>query len=166
MEHCIKYVLILVGVIALGHFFVSMIPNLLLRRRANGRAGDGLVIFVEGIRWLSVPWDCWPAHEGLRRAGFTGRFVYWKWHAWWWAWLALPVLMNRREMDRKAARLAKFITHQRRRHPERPIYLMGCSCGAYVSVRAMELLPTGVAVDSAALLAGAVDSRRNLSAAL
>jgi len=125
----------------------------------------GLVIFVESIRWLSVRWGMRSVAAGLADAGFDGEFLYWRWHAAWRGWLVLPAIMDRMMLEREARRLAAFIAGRRREHPAEPIYVIGYSCGGYVAVRALELLPDGVRVDAAATLAGAYSPRRDLAGA-
>lgn len=161
-----KIGLIVVGAAVLAHFVVSMLPNLVSRRQRGGNSEKGLAIFVEGIRWLGIPWDEKPARNGLRRAGFGGQFIYWKWHATWQAWLVLPVMWGRSMMDREARKLAEHIAEHRRQYPDRPIYLLGCSCGTHVTLRALEMLDEGIKVDAAVLLCGAFDPGRDLSQAL
>ena len=80
--------------------------------------------------------------------------------------LALPVIMDSRLLERESRRLADHIVNERREHPAAPIYLIGCSCGCHVALRAVELLPEGVQVESVGLLAAAVSPQRDLSLAL
>src|SRR5271170_7897276 len=70
---------------------------------------DGLVIFVESIRWLGHRWGMRAGRRGLRGAGFTGEFRYWKWHSAWRGWLVLPAAMDRAMLEREARRLAIFV---------------------------------------------------------
>jgi hypothetical protein len=120
------------------------------------------VIFAESICWLGVRWGARTVAAGLRDAGFEGRFLYWPWHTWWQGTLVLLAIMRRRMLEREAQKLTDFIAAQRTEYPHRPIYLIGYSCGAFVAVRALELLDKDVQVDSAALLAGAFDPGRDL----
>jgi len=134
-------------------------------RDDGGDAGAGLVIFVESIRWLGVRWGIRSVSAGLRRAGFLakdGEFLYWRWHATWRGWLVLPVIMDAGLLEAQARRLAAFVVEQSRVRPGRPISLIGYSCGGYVTVRALELLPPEVSVRSVVLLAAACDPRRDL----
>lgn len=157
--------IILCALAATGALFVVLAigPHFWTRRDPGGDVEKGLVIFAESIRWVSVRWGMRTTAAGLRRAGYRGEFRYWRWHASWRGWLVLPAIMDRRMFEREARRLADFITAERREKPDRPVYLMGYSCGAFVAVRALELLAKGVTVEAAALLAGALDPRRDLS---
>jgi len=146
-----------------AHFLLCAAPHVLTRAHLDGDPKAGLVIFVEPIRWLSVPWGLRQATSGLRRAGFAGEVLHWKWHSWWRGWLVLPALMHRAFLEERAGRLAAFIASERADHPDRPIYLVGYSCGGFLTVRALELLPEGVTVNAAAVLAGAMSPKRDLT---
>ena len=127
---------------------------------------QGLVIFTESIRWLGVRWGLGPMRQGLRRAGIDAEVLYWRWHETWRGWTVLPAIMDQPMLHREAQRLADFIATTRREHPNRPIYLMGYSCGAFVALRALELLPTDVQVDAVVFLAAAFDPDHDLTAAM
>lgn len=142
--------------------FLVLAPR---RRCPRGDAEKGLVIFVESIRWLGVRWGLSTCERGLRKAGFAGEMLYWRWHAAWRGWLVVPAIVDRGMLEAQARRLADFIAQRRRSDPDRPIYLIGYSCGGYVAVRALELLDESVRVDAAVALAGAFSPRRDLSAA-
>lgn len=149
-------------------FLLDILAGLLIapwRRDVGGRADEGLVIFVESIRWLGVPWGMRSVAAGLRRGGYAGDFLYWMWHKSWRGWLVLPAIMAPRLLEEQARKLADFISARRREHPGRPLHVVGYSCGAFVMVRALELLPPDVTVNSAVTLAGAVSPSRDLSAA-
>lgn len=148
-----------------AYVVVSVGPHFWTRRDRGGRADRGLVIFVESIRWLGVAWGMRTVARGLRQAGFEGRFLYWRWHRRWRGWLVLPAIRDRALLASEARKLAGFIADRRRRCGEVPIHVIGYSCGGFVAVRALELLPPGVAVDGAALLAAAFAPDRDLSAA-
>jgi pimeloyl-ACP methyl ester carboxylesterase len=132
----------------------------------SGNREAGLVIFVESVRWLGVAWGRQTTALGLQQAGFRGEFLYWRWHATWRGWLVLPALLDSRLLEHEAARLAEFISNERRTHPARPIYLIGYSAGGFVSLRALELLPANVRIDALAMLAPAVSPWRKLDRAL
>ena len=144
-------------------FLLRRIPRVPL---GEGDPGKGIVIFAESIRFAGVPWGTRECEAGLREAGFEGEFRYWAWQEPWQGWLVLPAIMDAPMLEREAGRLARFIEARRREHGATPIYLIGFSCGAYVAIRALELLDEDVSVDAAATLAGAFDPRRDLSAAM
>lgn len=143
-----------------------LVPRILIvlgaKKDPGGDASKGLVIFAESLRWASVPWGKASCAAGFRRAGFAGEFRYWKWHEAWRAWLILPVIAAKKMLERRSSELADFIMESRRANPDRPIHLIGYSCGGYVAVRALELLPAGVRVDSLTLLAAAFSPWRDL----
>jgi pimeloyl-ACP methyl ester carboxylesterase len=128
----------------------------------TGDPDKGLVIFVESIRWLSIPWGRRSCLAGLRKAGYRGEFRYWWWHGFWRAWLVLPAIMDHAMLERQARRLADCIVEEQRAKPDKPIRLMGYSCGGYVATRALELLPGDIQVESVALLAAAISPWRDL----
>jgi len=171
-----KISLVVVVIAALGHILFGMIANFITAREVRRRPtkspslqaaiDEGLVIFVEGIRWLGIRWDLQPAVTGLRKAGYGGEFAYWRWHSTWRGWVVLPVIMAPVLLEREARRLADYVAAQRAANPSRPIHLMGCSCGTCVVLRALEMLPAGVHVTTTALLAGAFDPRRELGKAI
>ena len=144
---------------------LSVAPHLLARKDGAGCEGDGVVLFVESIRWLGIRWGMRTAAAGMRRAGFTGQFIYWRWHATWRGCLVLPAIVDRRLFEREARKLAEEITRRRREYPDRPIYLIGYSAGAFVAVRALEMLEADVRVDAAALLAPAISPWRPMGPA-
>jgi hypothetical protein len=162
------------GLVAVAWAVLNVGPHLWTRRgaggppgrpRADGSASAGVAVFVESVRWLGVRWGLRTTARGLRQAGFRGRLLYWRWHATWRGWLVLPALMDASLLEREAVRLARFLERLKRRRPRRPVYLIGYSCGAYVAVRALEMMSEGACVDGAAALAGAFSPGRDLSAA-
>jgi len=156
--------LVLVGVAV--NALVSVTPHFLTRRdRRAPESGQGVVIFVESIRWLGVRWGMRTAARGLRQAGFRGEFLYWKWHSLWRACLVIPALVDRGMLERQARRLADYAAKRCKEHPGEPIYVIGYSGGGYVTVRALELLDGTCQVDGAAVLAGAFSPRRDLTPA-
>jgi pimeloyl-ACP methyl ester carboxylesterase len=145
---------------------VGMVRHIGAGRPTGGNRQAGLVIFVESVRWLGVAWGRRTTALGLQQAGFGGEFLYWRWHATWRGWLVLPALTNSGLLEREAVRLADFIANERRRHPARPIHLIGYSAGGFVGLRALELLPADVRIDALAMLAPAVSPWRKLDRAL
>lgn len=161
-----KIVLIAVAAIVVGQFTLSIGPMFWSRRYNHaGQTPDrGTVIFVEGIRWLNIVWDRHALLAGLRQSGFEGNFRYWRWHETWRALLLLPVIRDHAMLERRAAELAAVVAAEVAKG--RPVYLVGCSCGGYLAIRTLELLPEGVQVTSALILAGAFSPGRDLTPAL
>lgn len=161
---------------------VSIGPHLWIREDLIGNPSAGLVVFVESTRFAGVPWGKYTVAKGLRHAGYKGRFLYWPFHSTLQGCLVLSVLADTDLHERQADRLAKFLAEQRGAWPQRPLYLVGYSAGAYIAVRALELLENRYGngqldtsddiskvysdhamIDSAVLLAGCVDPGRDLS---
>ncbi len=159
------YVIYILAAVAICHFIASAAPHFLTRRRTNGCPDNGIVIFVESLRWLGVPWGMRTVAKGLNQAGFDGEFLYWQWHSSLRGWLVLPVIMDSRMMEAEARRLGEFVTDCRRKHPNRPIRLIGYSAGGYVMIRALEMLGDDIQVNSSAIIAGAFSPKHDLSAA-
>lgn len=155
-----------VGAILIVVAILTLAPRLRLRRDAGGDRSRGLVVFVGGLRWLGVRWGLRSIPAGLRKANFAGKVIYWNWHEPIFRLFCLSVYRNGDKIEAEAKRLARFLADERRHKPHWPLYVMGCSAGGYVALRALELLPDGVQVDSAGLLSPAVDPQRDLSPAL
>lgn len=130
-----------------------------------GDASEGVVVFAESLRWLGVRWGRCEVDAGLRRGGYRGEFRFWDWDPTWRALLVLPTIAARRFLEAESQRLADHLAALRRRRPDLPIHLMGYSCGGYIALRALELLPEDARVDSCTLLAAAVSPWRDLNPA-
>ncbi|MBL7134095.1 MAG: hypothetical protein ISS78_08355 [Phycisphaerae bacterium] len=154
------------GAILIVIVILALAPRMRLRRDGGGDRSGGLVVFVGGLRWLGVRWGLRSIPAGLRKANFAGKIIYWNWHEPVLGLFCLSVYGNRRKIEAEARRLACFLADERRQNPRWPLYVMGCSAGGYVTLRALELLPDGVKVDSAGLLSPAVDPGRDLRPAL
>jgi len=152
----------LAAVAVLLYAVTHVLHVVLAPRDPGGDPAEGVVIFAESLRWLGVRWGMGSCAAGLRKAGFRGEFLYWRWHATWRALLILPAIADTKMLQRESQRLAEVIAARRNEHPDRPIWLIGYSCGGYVATRALELLPAGVRVESAALLAAAQSPWRDL----
>ncbi|MFP4054744.1 MAG: serine aminopeptidase domain-containing protein [Phycisphaerae bacterium] len=149
----------------LAYMAAAMLPHLLTRCPGPGQSEQGTVVFVESIRWLGVRWGLRTARAGLFRAGWRGEFRYWRWHATWMGWLVIPAIRNGPMLHDRAADLAGLLTARRREHPDRPLHVIGYSCGGWVALRAVEMLPPDVKVDSLCLMGAAVSPGRDLSVA-
>ncbi|NBB94898.1 MAG: alpha/beta fold hydrolase [Planctomycetes bacterium] len=165
MPNGLLIVLVIVTALLALRAAVRLLAAGFAHKDPGGDAEQGLVIFAESIRWLNVPWGAATTAAGLRRGGYRGEVLYWRWHSGWRGTLVLPAIMDRKLLQREAERLADFIAEQRRDKPDRPIYLMGYSCGTFIATRALELLDEDIHVDGLALLAGAFSPKRDLNPA-
>jgi hypothetical protein len=160
---------VILRVLAAAIIAVYALPRLkavlFARPVSAGDASNGTVIFAESLRWLGVRWGRCETGAGLRRAGFGGDYEFWDWDPTWRAILILPTIAAPKFLERQGQRLAEKIIALRRTNPDRPIHLIGYSCGGFVAIRAMELLPEDVSVDSCAILAGAFSPWRDLNVA-
>jgi pimeloyl-ACP methyl ester carboxylesterase len=161
-----EWILAAAGALAAAYVFVSFGAHFWLPRDHGGEAAEGIVIWVESLRFLGLKWGMRTVPHGLRRAGFRGEFLFWEWHRRWEGFCQLPALRNRGQIDRQARRLADFITERRAALPTSPVHIVAYSAGGFVAVQALEMLPAGVSVQSAAMLACAFSPRHDLSAAL
>ncbi len=159
-------ILVLVGLVGLIAA-ASVVARLgAVRAIPPGDEAEGLAVFCGGLRWFGGRWGLRSVPAGLSKAGFRGRVEYWQWHEAWRGWLVLPALANRPLIEREAKKAAEYIEAYRHRHPESPVYVLGCSAGGFVALRCLELLAGGVKVQSAALLSPAFDPGRDLAPAL
>jgi pimeloyl-ACP methyl ester carboxylesterase len=168
MSHWVyaKVALLAGGAAALAIFAVPrMLAVLRARRMSEGCPDEGVVIFVESLRWLGVRWGRCETEAGLRRARFRGAFRFWDWNPTWRALLVLPTIAARAFLEAEAQRLADHLAELRKSHSDLPIHLIGYSCGGYIAIRALELLPDDVRVESCTLLAAAFSPWRDLNLA-
>jgi pimeloyl-ACP methyl ester carboxylesterase len=134
----------------------------------GGDAAAGTAVMADGINFLGLPWGGRVMPAGLRRGGFGGRFLYFRWHAWWRGLLVLPALRDAKLLETQARRLAELVRRRRAERPDAPLHVIGYSNGGFVTVRALEMLAEDDEriVDSAAVLCSAFDPRRDLGPAL
>jgi len=135
-------------------------------RVREGDEARGLAILCGGLRWFGGRWGlrCVPA--GLSKGGFEGKFIYWPWHGKCGPGLNLSDIWRTDLHERHAREIADCIVDYRRRHPDAPVHVLGCSAGGQVALRAIELLPDSVSVTSATLLSAAVSPRRDVTGVL
>ena len=151
----------------------------ILRRENEGRIAhqicyslsmrnNDLAIYCDGIRFFGVQWGLHSVPKGLREAGFEGRIIYWSWnakHSGRGGNSSLPALWDVPLQIEHAKRIAARIAKHRTRHPDATIYLLGCSAGGGVAVRAAEYLTEDAWIDGLVLLSVAVNPRRDLTQA-
>ena len=126
---------------------------------------NDLAIYCDGIRFFGVPWGLGSVPRGLREAGFEGRIIYWSWNAKYsgrGGHPSLPALWDVALQTEHAKRIAARIAKHRKRHPDATIYLLGCSAGGGVAIRAAEYLNEDAWIDGLVLLSVAVNPRRDL----
>jgi hypothetical protein len=157
---------VVVAAAAAAWAVVFLGPHIVGRADRGGQARKGHVVWVEPLRFPGWPWGRYAVARALRAAGFEGTFEYYAWQTWWQGLLIFPVLWGRSMIRRQARRLADLIVRQRAACPEAPLYLIAYSGGAYVAVRALELLPAGLTVRSAALCQAAMTARYDLTEAM
>jgi pimeloyl-ACP methyl ester carboxylesterase len=129
---------------------------------------DDLAIFCDGIRFFGVPWGFHSVPRGLRKAGFEGEILYWGWnvkHSGRGGHPSLPALWDVPLQIEHAKRIAAHIAKHRKQYPDATIYLIGCSAGGGVAVRAAEYLTEDAWIDELVLLSVAVSPRRDLTQA-
>jgi len=119
----------------------------------SGDLDQGIVVFVEPVRWLFVVWGFVPFVRGLRRAGCGHGVRLFRWSGRAGALLVLPDLMRRRRLLAKARRLARFLDRLAEDHPGRTIHLCGYSSGCYLVTEAIQHVRRPESVGAAVLLA-------------
>jgi pimeloyl-ACP methyl ester carboxylesterase len=129
---------------------------------------NDLAIFCDGIRFWGVQWGLHSVAGGLREAGFEGRIIYWSWnakHSGRGGHSSLPALWDVALQTEHAKRIAARIAKHRKRYPDATIYLLGCSAGGGVAVRAAEYLTEDAWIDGLVLLSVAVNPHPDLTQA-
>ncbi len=129
-------------------------------RRHDG-AGDprqGVVIFVEPVRWLFVIWGFRSFCEGLRRGGYRGQIRLFRWSTTAGALLVVPDAVRRSRLIRRATRLAERIERMAAPDPACPIHLCGYSSGCYIVLEALRRLERA-RIRNTILLAGTISPR-------
>lgn len=133
---------------------------------SSERREKGILFFAEAARWLYIRWSFARVARGLRAGGYDGSIELFEWCGDWRGFLAIPALMSHRQMQRRGKRLAEKIVRYRELYPDRPVDLLGYSCGAYVVLVALEALPEGVSVRTVLLLGPTVRPDYDLTPAL
>jgi pimeloyl-ACP methyl ester carboxylesterase len=124
-------------------------------------AGKGpMVFFLDGAGWYS---SSGSVENGLRQAGYTGRFRTHTWSAF--LGPAQDHFVTARSKGVGKA-LANRIEKVRKADPEARIVVIGLSAGTAVVLSALEQLPPGVQVDYAVLLSPSVSAEHDLTKAM
>lgn len=134
-----------------------------MRRRENtGDASQGVIIFIEPVRWLFIIWGFLTIERGLRKAGVKHWVELFRWCTVPGSLLVIPDLVARRRLLMDAERLAARIRELRRQSPRTPVHLIAYSSGCYVALEACKRLDYEMRGGSVVLLAAAVSSIYNL----
>lgn len=115
---------------------------------------------VEGAGFFNV-----NIAKGLIDGGVKSAVEVYDWTTGW-ALLGIYHLRAKKRHRREAKVIAERIVNYQQEYPGRPVHLIGYSGGGGVALYAIEALPPGVLVNSAVLLAPAVSSQYDLTAAL
>jgi hypothetical protein len=152
---------ITLGVAAVWALVVTINRWFVRRVHGLGDPGQGIVVFVEPVRWLFIIWGVAPIGWGLRRAGWGGRLTLFRWGSALGSLFVLPDLMRHKWLLRQAERLAEHIAELAHTHPDRPIHLLGCSNGCYLCVEAAKRVQPGL-IDRIVLMGGVISPTYDL----
>ncbi len=113
------------------------------RRRVMGyeNSGDpenGILVFVEPVRWLFIIWGFSSICRGLRQGGYQGQFRLFRWSGRAGSLLVLPDLMRKKRLETKSVRLMNYLNGLSREYPGRVIHLCGYSTGCYLILEALK----------------------------
>ncbi len=122
----------------------------------SGDPRDGVVIFVEPVRWLFIVWGFVSFVRGLRGGGCTCEVRLFRWSKRAGALLVIPDLMRHERLRTKAGRLARFIDNVAQEHPGKVIHLCGYSSGCYLVTEAVQMLRDTRALGTVVLLSATV----------
>lgn len=128
----------------------------------TGDPREGIVIFVEPVRWLFVIWGFPHLCRGLRRAGSNVQVRLFRWSNRAGALLVLPDLMRQGRLLCKSRRLARLIDDLVQRYPDSPIYVCGYSSGCFVALEALRYCRAPRPVERLVLLAATISPRYDL----
>lgn len=122
-------------------------------------SGQVTVIILPGVE--GNRWQLFGVRAGLRDAGMAGDIEILRWNTPpLWSLINLTDLAANR---RRARRFAEHVAEARRRHPDRPLTLVGFSGGGGLALMTVERLPDGIDVDQLVLCAAAISPRYDLS---
>src|SRR6476661_7216372 len=89
----------------------AMIFNRRAVREHNGKGdpGEGIVLFVEPVRWLLVIWGFASFCNGLSRGGWRGQTRLFRWSTAAGSLLVVPDVVSQKRLRRRAGRLARLV---------------------------------------------------------
>lgn len=122
----------------------------------------GYIMMLPGVE--SYDWSMTGIQRGLEEAGISAavEVIVWGEQP-----FGTFVNLNAVEQNhQKAAKYAEMLVAYQRKHPDRPISLIGYSGGAAIALWTLEALPEGVFVDRLVLLGAAVSPGYDLGPAL
>ncbi len=138
--------------------------HLLDRADTPQRRRRGVIIVLGGVEGPSFFNQ--QMVVGLLRSRYRGAVVRIDWNGGLFLWRSIVNLMSRRHHDEQARRVAEFILDYRRQYREAPISIVAQSGGCWIAIRALQCLPQEVQIETAALLAPAMSSGYDHSAAV
>ncbi|MBI4580091.1 MAG: hypothetical protein HY718_10345 [Planctomycetes bacterium] len=106
------------------------------RYDGSGDPQEGIIVFVEPVRWLFIIWGFSSFCRGLRHAGGRQSARLFRWGSTAGAMLVVPDLIRRRRLERRAGRLARFLDQLAVAHPGSAIHVVGYSSGGYLALEA------------------------------
>jgi pimeloyl-ACP methyl ester carboxylesterase len=133
------------------------------RHDGSGDPSEGIIIFVEPVRWLFIIWGFVAACRGLRQAGLKHAIHLFQWSHTAGSLLVLPDLMRRRRLDAKAGRLVRLLADLASSHPNSTIHIIGYSSGAYVAFEAVKALPQWLRLGRVIAMHGTVSPEYDLA---
>lgn len=144
----------------------AVIVNRRAVRRENGAGDprDGVLLFVEPVRWLFVIWGFGPFCRGVRRSGWKGQIRLVRWSSGAGSLLVFPDVVRQKRLSKRADKLARLIERVAADYPESPIHLVGYSSGCYIVVEALRRLER-VRATTACLLAATISPTYSLDVA-
>jgi hypothetical protein len=123
----------------------------------SGDPKDGILVFVEPVRWLFIIWGFSSVCRGFRQGGYRGQFRLFRWSGRAGSLLVLPDLMRKKRLKTKSARLLNYLNALSHQYPGQAVHLCGYSTGCYLILEALkkqtEISPT---LGKVILLAGTI----------
>ena len=151
-----EYILLLLVLIAAWILALWMNKRRIRACDSNGDPDQGIVVFVEALRWLFIVWGFTGFCRGLRRGGCHQQVRLFRWSGWAGALLVLPDYLRRKRLLAKAGRLAGFLDELADQYPGRTIHLVGYSTGGFLVLEALKRIRGPDYVGQVILLAGAL----------
>lgn len=152
----LHWLLLSIAVAALWAMAVSLNRRHVRALDGTGDAREGIVVFVEPVRWLSIVWGFVWFCRGLRRAECGHQVRLFRWCSVAGALLVIPDLVRHNRLRRKAKHLAERVDSLVAENPGCVVHLVGYSSGCFVTLEACRLVRSVEKLGQVVLLAGAV----------